>query len=83
MTSKAAALNRFISQSSNKYKPFFQLPKKATNFLWTDACKVSLADLKRYLTTPLVLSNLVPREELFLYLAVLDYAVSVVVIREE
>ena len=83
LTERAAALNRFRSRSSDKCKPFFDLVKKATDFLWTEECEVALADLKTCLTRALVLSNLVPGEELFLYLAVLEHAVSVVVIREE
>ena len=46
LTGRAAALNRFISRSSNKCKPFFSLLKKATDFLWTEECEVALADLK-------------------------------------
>lgn len=51
--------------------------------MWTEECEITLVDLKRYLTTTSVLSNSVPREELLLYLAVLDHIVSAVVIREE
>ncbi|GMP66301.1 hypothetical protein CsSME_00026713 [Camellia sinensis var. sinensis] len=83
LTGRATTLNRFISKSSDKYKPFFSLLNKAKDFLWTDECKVALAGLKKYLTTALVLSNPVPGEELLLYLAVLEHAVSAVVIREE
>lgn len=57
--------------------------KKATDFLWTKECEVTLTNLKRYLTTTPVLSNPEPEEELFLYLAVSEHAVSAVVIQEE
>lgn len=83
LTGKTAALNRFISKSSDKCKPFFSLLKKATDFLWTEEYEVALANLKQYLITAPVLSNPVPREELFLYFAVSEHAVSAVVIREE
>ncbi|GMP91390.1 hypothetical protein CsSME_00042113 [Camellia sinensis var. sinensis] len=83
LTRRAAALNRFISRSSDKYKPFFNLVKKATDFLWTEECKEALADLKKYLTTAPVLSNPEPGEELFLYLAVSEHAISAILIREE
>ena len=83
LTGRAAALNRFISRSSDKCRPFFNLVKKATDFLWTEECEAALADLKKYLTTTPVLSNPVPGEELFLYLAVSEHAVSAVLIREE
>ena len=42
-----------------------------------------MAALKKCLTTTLVLSNPVPGEELFLYLAISEPAVSAVIIREE
>ncbi|GMP82680.1 hypothetical protein CsSME_00036883 [Camellia sinensis var. sinensis] len=83
LTGRAATLNKFISRSSNKCKPFFSLVKKATDFLWTEEYEAALTDLKRYLTTAPVLSNLEPGEELFLYLAVSEHAVSAMVIQEE
>ena len=83
LTGRAAALIRFISRSSDKCKPLFSLVKKATDLLWTEECKVALADLKKYLTTALVLLNPELGEELCLYLAVSEHAVSTVVIQEE
>ena len=83
LTGRAAALNRFISRSSDNCRPFFNLVKKATDFLWTEECEAALTDLKKYLTTTPVLSNPEPGEELFLYLAVSEHAISAVLIREE
>lgn len=83
LTGRAATLNRFISRSTDKCKPFFSLLKKATDFLWTKECEIALANLKKYLTTSLVLSNLVLGEKLLIYLAVSEHAVSAVVIKEE
>lgn len=71
LTGRAATLNRFISRSLDSGR------KSAKE------CEVALADLKKYLTTAPVLSNPVPGEELFLYLAVSEHAMSAVVIREE
>lgn len=65
---RAAALNRFITRSSDKCKPFFNLVKKATDFLWTEECKAALADLKKYLTIAPVLSNPEPRGQLWGYI---------------
>ena len=75
------ALNRFISRSANRCQPFFQLLKKGTNFKWDDSCGSAFEDLKRYLSSPLLLSNPVLGEPLFLYLAVSKRAVSAVLIR--
>ena len=76
-----AALNRFISRSADRCQPFFQLLKKGTTFEWDDSCVAAFEDLKRYLSSPLLLSNPTPVEPLILYLAVSEWAVSVVLIR--
>ena len=76
-----AALNRFISRSADRCQPFFQLLKKGTTFKWDDSCVAAFKDLKRYLSSPLLLSNPTPVEPLILYLAVSEWAVSVVLIR--
>jgi hypothetical protein len=36
LTGMAAALNRFISRSAEKCRPFFDLIKKGKNFHWGD-----------------------------------------------
>ena len=48
-----------------------------------DECQRAFQDLKTYLVTAPLLSPSVMGEELFLYLAVTPYAVSLVLIREE
>jgi ribonuclease HI len=76
-----ATLSRFISRSADRCQPFFQLLKKNTTFKWDDRCVSAFEDLKKYLSSSLLLSNLTPGEPLFLYLAVSDRAVSAVLIR--
>ena len=78
----AAALNQFISKSSDRMKPFFQLLRKKAAFEWNSECTEALQNLKRYLSTPPLLSTPEPGKELYLYLAVSDHAVSAVLIRE-
>ena len=70
LTGMTAALNRFISRSADRCQPFFQLLKKGTNFKWDDDCVSAFEDLKKYLSSSLLLSNPTPGEPLFLYLAV-------------
>uniref|UniRef100_A0A2N9E8Q0 Uncharacterized protein n=1 Tax=Fagus sylvatica TaxID=28930 RepID=A0A2N9E8Q0_FAGSY len=72
-----AALSRFISRSADRCQPFFQLLKKSTTFKWDDKCVSAFEDLKRYLSSSLLLSNPTPGEPLFLYLAVSDRAKKV------
>ena len=38
LTGMTTALNRFISRSANRCKPFFQLLNKWKGFEWTDEC---------------------------------------------
>jgi ribonuclease HI len=81
LTGMTAALSRFISRSADRCQPFFQLLKKSTTFKWDDRCVSAFEDLKKYLSSSLLLSNPTPGEPLFLYLAVSDRAVSAVLIR--
>jgi hypothetical protein len=76
-----AALNRFISRSSDKCLPFFKILKKAFN--WTEECEFFFKELKNYLTSPLLLSWPMEGEILYLYLAVSQFAVSSELVREE
>ena len=48
-----------------------------------DKCQQAFEDLKVYLTVTLLLNPSQPREELYLYLTVSPYAVSLVLIKEE
>ena len=81
LTRRVAALNRFVSKATDKCLPFFKVLKKA--FEWTDECQRAFQDLKAYLTTALLLSSFVLKEELYLYLAVTPHAVSSALVREE
>ncbi|KAJ8639948.1 hypothetical protein MRB53_016642 [Persea americana] len=83
LTGMAAALNRFISRASDKYRPFFQLLHKSSTFQWTPDCDQALQQLKHYLSSPPLLSIPTQGEELNLYLAVSNHAVNSVLIREE
>ena len=81
MNGKVAALNRFISKATDKCLPFFRVLKKL--FEWTDECQKAFEDLKRYLSSPPLLSPSVPGEELYLYIAVSQAAVSAALVQED
>uniref|UniRef100_A0A2N9GU89 RNase H type-1 domain-containing protein n=1 Tax=Fagus sylvatica TaxID=28930 RepID=A0A2N9GU89_FAGSY len=81
LTGKAAALNRFVSRSTDKCLPFFRTLRKA--FQWTEECQKAFEELKAYLSSPPLLSPSQTGEELYLYLAVSASAVSSALIREE
>ena len=79
---RLAALNRFLSRSTDKCKPFFQAIKKnKADFYWDEQCRIAFRSPKTYLASPPLLSKSLPDETLFLYLAVSDTAVSAVLVR--
>ena len=81
LNGKIAALNKFISKAMDKCLPFFRTLRKS--FEWTDECQMAFNNLKAYLSSPPLLSPSEPGEELYLYLAVSQAAISVASVREE
>ena len=80
LTGRIAALSRFVSRSSYKYRPFFKVLKKA--FHRYAQCKEALSTLKTYLSSPHVLVSPSEGELLTLYLAVLKFSTSAALVRE-
>ncbi|CAL9000514.1 unnamed protein product [Prunus brigantina] len=76
LTGRAAALNRFLSRSTDKYRPFFKALRKRQRDKWDEECEVAFQNLKTYLTSPPLLSKPIPGEDLFVYLAVSNSALS-------
>ncbi|KAJ9561688.1 hypothetical protein OSB04_006848 [Centaurea solstitialis] len=83
LTGRVAALTRFISRSSDKCHLFYNVLRKNQGFLWTDEHEKALQELKRYMTSPPLLTKPVEGESLQLYLAVSKNATSAVLVREE
>ena len=81
LTRMAAALNRFISRSADRCRPFFLLINKWKGFEWIEECATAFQQLKDYLARPPIMSSPEPNEVLFAYIAVAPYAVSLVLIR--
>ena len=81
LTGMAAALNRFISRSVDRCRPFFLLINKWKNFEWTEECATTFQQLKDYLARPSIMSSPKLDEVLFAYIVVALYAVSLVLIR--
>lgn len=80
---KIAALHRFIPRSSDKCRDFFKLIKKHRGKIeWNAECSSALDNIKKELSGLPVLQ--IPRkgEALFLYIAVSDSAVSLVLVTE-
>ena len=51
LTGRIAALNRFISKSSEKYKEFYDIMRKNKKFKWTEKHENALKALKDYLSS--------------------------------
>lgn len=81
LTGHLAALSRFLSKLADRAHPFFKILKKSTGFAWDEESRVVFEDLKAYLVSPIVLSKLEHGEDLEVYLAVSDRAVSAVLCR--
>ena len=77
------ALNRFISQSADWCRPFFQLLHKWKNFEWTEECIAAFEELKQNLLHPFVLSRPKREEVPYAYIVVTDHAVSLVLLKTE
>ena len=67
----------------DKCKPFFRSIKQSSALEWGEKQSEALKELKRYLSSTPILSTLEEKEYLFLYLAVSNVAMSVVLVREE
>ena len=74
------ALNRFISKSADRCRPFFILLHKWKGFEWTEEYAVAFQLLKEYLSRPPIMSSPEVDEVLFAYLAIACYAISFVLI---
>ena len=81
LTGRIVALSRFVSRASDKCQPFFQVLKKA--FQSDTKCEEAFSALKTYLSSPPILVSPVEGELLTLYLAVLDFSTSAVLVRDK
>ncbi|XP_058216879.1 uncharacterized protein LOC131327762 [Rhododendron vialii] len=79
-----AALNHFIRRSGDLCRPFFRATTTSRRrFVWTEECEQALQSLKQYLSHAPLLVKPLPDEDLYLYLAVSDHAMSAVLVRKE
>ena len=83
MTGRLATLGRFISQFTDRLKPFFATLKGANQAGWNEACDEALIAIKQYLTESPVLASPEAGETLFVYLAVSNVLVSVAIFKED
>ena len=82
VTGCLAALSRFISRLGEKALPLYRLLKKVECFSWTPEAEEALDNLKKTLTSALVLVPPQPAEPLLLYVASTTQVVSAAVVVE-
>ncbi|XP_024007240.1 uncharacterized protein LOC112083446 [Eutrema salsugineum] len=83
LTGRIAALNRFITRSTDKCLPFYQLLRGNKRFEWDGKCEEAFQQLKGYLASPPILAKPETGETLYLYIAVSSSAVSGVLVKED
>ncbi|KAL2228812.1 UNVERIFIED_CONTAM: hypothetical protein Sindi_1860900 [Sesamum indicum] len=80
LAGKLASLNRFISQSADKGLHFFKILRGVAKFEWDKSSQEAFDELKRYLSSPPLLTKPKTGETLYLYLAISGDAVSSVLV---
>ena len=81
LTGMTVALNRFISQSANKCRPFFLLMNQWKEFEWSEECTLAFQRLKKYLSRPPIMSSPKVDEVLYAYITVALHTVNLVLVR--
>ncbi|RVW93626.1 hypothetical protein CK203_028805 [Vitis vinifera] len=83
LTNRLVVFGCFIARFIDKLRHFFLALKGASMIEWTSDCEQAFKEIKGYLMQPPILSNPQPGEELYMYLAISDCVVSVVLFLNE
>jgi hypothetical protein len=84
LAGRVAALSRFVARLGEKALPFYTLIKKSDKkFEWTEEANAAFSQLKKVLSTPLVLVARKEREPLLLYITATHQVVSMVLVVEQ
>src|SRR4051812_3447432 len=77
-----ASLNRFLSRLGEKSIPLYQLMKKKEKFTWTPQANEAFKEMKRMLSTALILAAPIEKESMMLYVAATNRVISAVMVVE-
>jgi ribonuclease HI len=83
LTGRLAALNRFISKSTERSLPFLKTLSGAKDFAWGPEQAAAFASLKQHLSDLAILTSPDPSLPLLLYIAASPYAVSAALVQEQ
>jgi hypothetical protein len=83
LAGRVTALSRFVARLGEKAFPFYALMKKSDDkFEWTEEADTAFAQLKKVLSTPLVLVAPNEKELLLLYITATHQVVSTILVVE-
>jgi len=77
------ALSQFVLAGGDRRHPYFQCLKRNNRFAWTSECEESFLKLKEYLASPPVLCKPLSGTPLCLYFAIMERAISSVIVQEQ
>jgi hypothetical protein len=83
LAGRLSSLNRFISRSTERNLPFFEILKSAEVFQWGPAQQKVFKELKQYLIDLTTLTPPAPGAPLLLYVAASHSAVSAALVQEK
>ena len=81
LTGKTVAIAHFISQYTDRLKPFFNVIKKAKIFEWKTECKEVFLVIKSYLISSLILKSPQLGYSLYMYIVASKLVVSTVLLK--
>nr|KYP60256.1 Retrovirus-related Pol polyprotein from transposon 17.6 [Cajanus cajan] len=82
LAGRLVSLSRFIPKLADKAGPIFTLLRKPKNFEWTNQCEEAFKSFKNFPTTSPILQRPDHKSKLLLYLAVVESAISTVIVQE-
>jgi hypothetical protein len=83
LTGRLAALNKFISNSTERSLPFLKTLHGAKDFTWGPEQAAAFASLKQHLSDLAILTSPDPSLPLLLYIAASPYAVNAALVQEQ
>ena len=83
LTGIIATLNRFISRSTDRCRPFYLMINKWKGFEWSEDYTAAFQQFKEHLSRPPIMSSPAADKVLYAYIVVAPHAVSLVLIRDD
>ena len=83
LTGIIATLNRFISRSTDRCRPFYLMINKWKGFEWSEDYTAAFQQFKKHLSRPPIMSSPAADKVLYAYIVVAPHAVSLVLIRDD